>query len=150
MAHRTSSFSSYVSSNTIKTENLDENNEEDHKAYLQEKIEPWLTWGFYHLSRERPDKPLVWFHNFLLRHKDDGEPPNLDISSVEGEQRGGEVEKHTKLSSMSTRAYLDATVVSYVTCGMHEMWLEKPENPILWFANYFLKHANSDEPPKLM
>ena len=59
MAHRTLSFSSYVSSNTIKTENLDKNNEEDHKAYLQEKIEPWLTWSFYHLSGERPYKPLV-------------------------------------------------------------------------------------------
>ena len=149
MAHRSSSFSSYVSTNTVKTE-LDENNEEDHKAYLQEKIEPWLTWGFYLLSKERPDKPLMWFYNFLLKHKDDTEPPSLEIS-VDGESKANDnFEKHTKLSSMSTRAYLDATVVSYVTCGMHELYLEKPENPILWFANYFLKQTESNEPPKLV
>ena len=63
----------------VKTE-ADENNEEDHKAYLQRTIEPWLTLGFYLLSNERPDKPLVWFHDFLMKHRDDKEPPSLQVS----------------------------------------------------------------------
>ena len=124
----------------VKTE-ADENNEEDHKAYLRRTIEPWLTLGFYLLSNERPDKPLVWFHDFLMKHKDDKEPPSLEVSPES---------KHKKHSSMSTSAYLKATVTTFATCGMHQLYLEKPENPIVWFAKYFLKYANSGEIPELV
>ena len=145
MANNSSFHFGAANTTKVKTE-VDENNEEDHKAYLQQTIEPWLTWGLYLLSNERPDKPLVWFHDFLMKHKDDKEPPSLEVSP-ESKSNG---KKHSKLSSMSTSAYLKATVTTFVTCGMHELYLEKPENPIVWFAKYFLKYANSGEIPELV
>lgn len=43
--------------------------------------------------------------------------------------------------NLSTRAYLEMTVVPVVMTGMTELASEKPENPLEWLGNYILKHS---------
>ena len=43
--------------------------------------------------------------------------------------------------SLSTRAYLEQTLVPIVTQGLSELARERPENPLEFLANYLLKHA---------
>lgn len=45
--------------------------------------------------------------------------------------------------NLSTRAYLEMTVVPVVMSGMTELAKEKPENPLEWLGNYILKQANA-------
>jgi protein dpy-30 len=46
------------------------------------------------------------------------------------------------MNNLSTRAYLDQTVVPLLLQGMAELAREKPDNAIEYLANYLLKHAN--------
>ncbi len=46
------------------------------------------------------------------------------------------------VNNLSTRAYLDQTVIPVLLQGMSEIAREKPENPIEYLANYLLKHSN--------
>jgi protein dpy-30 len=45
-------------------------------------------------------------------------------------------------TNLSTRAYLDQTVIPLLLQGMAEIAREKPENAIEYLANYLLKHSN--------
>ena len=48
------------------------------------------------------------------------------------------------MNNLSTRSYLDQTVVPVLLQGMAELAKERPENPIEYLANYLLKHANEN------
>lgn len=43
--------------------------------------------------------------------------------------------------NLSSRAYLEMTVVPVVMAGMSELARERPENPLEWIGNYIIKHA---------
>jgi len=45
------------------------------------------------------------------------------------------------LKNLSTRAYLEMTVVPTVMAGMTELAKEKPDNPLEWLGNYILKQS---------
>jgi protein dpy-30 len=47
-------------------------------------------------------------------------------------------------NTLSTRQYLDQTVVPLLLQGMAEVAKERPENPIEHLANYLLKHSNEN------
>jgi protein dpy-30 len=44
--------------------------------------------------------------------------------------------------NLSTRAYLEMTVVPHVMSGMTELAREKPDNPLEWLGNYLIKQGN--------
>ena len=46
------------------------------------------------------------------------------------------------INELSIRSYLDKTVVPLVLQGMAEVAKERPENPIKYLADFFMKHAN--------
>jgi len=56
-------------------------------------------------------------------------------------------QKKTKnnLQSLSSRAYLEQTVVPVVMDGMSALAKERPPNPIEFMASYLLKHKNELE-----
>jgi protein dpy-30 len=73
--------------------------------------------------------------NYLDPHLNEGTPKLKESTS-------SSFKPHP--STLSTRQYLDQTVVPLLLQGMAEVAKERPENPIEYLANYLLKHSNEN------
>ncbi len=66
---------------------------------------------------------------------------NLEDSTLNKSNLNVNQPQNVNTQSLSTRAYLEQTIVPIVTQGMSELARERPENPLEFLANYLLKHA---------
>uniref|UniRef100_A0A1I7TP59 COMPASS complex subunit Sdc1 n=1 Tax=Caenorhabditis tropicalis TaxID=1561998 RepID=A0A1I7TP59_9PELO len=66
-------------------------------------------------------------------------PPNV-LSTNGGQQTAGQTQRNT--SSITTRQYLDSTVVPILLQGLGALAKDRPENPIEFLANFLLKEKD--------
>ncbi len=67
------------------------------------------------------------------------------MTDASANKKEGKESSTQNLSSLSTRAYLDQTVVPILLQGMAELARERPDNPVEYLANYLLKHSNDNK-----
>ena len=73
--------------------------------------------------------------------------PNAPVENTENEQKMSDkinLKSKQNLKNLPSREYLDKTVIPIVLKGMVELVKARPENPILYLAEFLNNHAEEN------
>ena len=86
-------------------------------------------------ERDNPETNESPSKQEILIPKNDNKPNEIKI------EKEKVLKKEDNLKNLSSRAYLESTVVSTVMQGMAELANKKPDNPLEWLGNYIINES---------